>query len=219
MVPRMVNVRGDPPASEALLRVVGHLESEGIVAMPTETVYGFSGLAREGPISAIQALKGRGQDRPFLVLVAGPESVEDLEWTSCARELAGVFWPGAVTLVLNDPESRFPPGVRSPGGTVAVRQSPHPTARGLVEAMGQPLISTSLNPPGEAPALSADEAMDTVLRLAPGADLWILDGGRLPPSEPSTVVDCSGSEPRVLRAGSIPVNRIRCVLPGLKGPT
>jgi len=218
MAPRLVDVRGDPPDPETLKRVREHLEGDGVVAMPTETVYGFSGLAREGPIGTIQALKARGEDRPFLVLVAGPESVEDLEWTPWARELAGVFWPGAVTLVLKDPKFRFPPGVRSSRGTVAVRQSPHPTARRLVEEVGQPLISTSVNPPGEPPALSADEAMETVLALDPERTLWILDGGRLPPSEPSTVVDCSGSEPSVIRAGSVPVNRLRCVLPGLRGP-
>lgn len=217
MPPRLVEVAGDPPDSHTLFRIATHVEEGGVVAMPTETVYGFSGLVREGPIRRIQALKSRDGNRPFLVLVDGPGSVLELEWTPWALELAEVFWPGALTLVLNDPKARFPSGVRSPTGTVAVRQSPHPVARGLVETVGKPLISTSLNPAGEAPALSAEEAMQTVLTLDPGADIWILDGGRLPPSEPSTIIDCSGSEARVLRAGSIPVDRVRCVLPELKG--
>ena len=141
MGPRLLNVSGDPPDPGLLRTVARHLEEGGLIAMPTETVYGFGGAAREGPLKALQRLKGRGGEKPFLLLVPDMEAVSDLTWTPAALELARVFWPGALTLVLRDEGGRFPLGVRSVGGTVAVRQSPHPVARGLVESLGEPLIS------------------------------------------------------------------------------
>ena len=219
MGPRLLSVSGDPPDPGLLRTVARHLEEGGLIAMPTETVYGFGGAAREGPLKALQRLKGRGGEKPFLLLVPDMEAVSDLTWTPAALELARVFWPGALTLVLRDEGGRFPLGVRSVGGTVAVRQSPHPVARGLVESLGEPLISTSANPTGGAPSLSAEEARDAARSLGAGKELWVLDAGPLDPSAPSTVVDCAGPTPVVVRAGSIPVGRVRCVLPGLEDPT
>lgn len=218
MEPILLEVRGDPPDPGVLAMVARHLDEGGLVAMPTETVYGFGAALREEAIRDIQRLKARGEEKPFLVLVPGPESVPELEWTPCARELAGIFWPGALTILLDDPGCRFPPGVRSAEGKVAIRWSPHPMAEGLLEALGEPLISTSVNLPGGVPAVTALEARETAVSLGGGADLWILDGGALPPSGPSTIVDCSGPEPIVVRAGSIPVNRLRCVFPELEEP-
>ena len=219
MEPRLLNVYGEPPDPGVLRAVARHLEEGGLIAMPTETVYGFGGEAREGPLKALQRLKGRGGEKPFLILVPGIEGVSDLTWTPAALELAKVFWPGALTLVLRDEGGRFPLGVRSAGGTVAVRESSHPVARGLVESLGEPLISTSANPAGGPPSLSAEEARDAARSLGAGEELWVLDAGPLHPSAPSTVVDCTGRGPVVLRAGSIPAGRVRCVLPGLKDPT
>ena len=218
MEPRLLEVLGDPPEADILAMVARHLDSEGVVAIPTETVYGFGSALRDRAIREVQRLKGRGMDQPFLILVSGPQAVSDLEWTPLATELSEIFWPGALTLILKDPHRRFPPGVRSLDGKVAIRHSPHPMALGLVEALGEPIISTSVNPPGEVPALTAREAMEISRSLGAGGNLWVLDGGRLPPSHPSTIVDCSRAEPVVVRAGSIPVNRLRCVLPGLEGP-
>ena len=123
-----------------------------------------------------------------------------------------------MTLVLRDPDGRFPPGIRSPQGTVAVRVSPHPLVRTLMEAWAAPLISTSLNEAGGPPARSGDEAREIARALGADERLLILDGGTLPPSPPSTLVDCSGPEPRVLREGSVPAGRLRCALPTLGGP-
>lgn len=218
MEPRLLEVWGDPPEANILAMVARHLDSGGVVAMPTETVYGFGSALRDGAIREVQRLKVRGMDEPFLVLVSGPQAVPDLEWTPLARELSEIFWPGALTLILRDPHRRFPPGVRSLDDKVAIRHSPHPMAMGLVEALGEPIISTSVNPPGGVPALTAQEAMEISRSLGGGVNLWVLDGGRLPPSEPSTIIDCSEDEPVVVRAGSIPLNRLRCVLPGLEGP-
>jgi len=218
MEPRMLEMWGDPPDPELLDMVARHLEGGGLVAMPTETVYGFGAALRNQAVRELQRLKARGSEKPFLVLVSGIESVSELAWTPEALEFANIFWPGALTLVLRDPKGIFPPGVRKEDGTVAVRQTPHPLARRIVESLGEPLISTSANPPGGVPSLTAQEARDTALALGAGKDLWVLDGGSLDQSEPSTIIDFSGSEPVVVRPGSIPVNRLRCVLPGLAGP-
>jgi L-threonylcarbamoyladenylate synthase len=201
----------DDPAR--LEPVVAHLLEGGLAVHPSETVYGVGGLATAGAIAALRRLKGRTDERPFLLLIPSWESVPGLVWTGPARDLAAVFWPGALTLVLADPTGSFPAGVRSGAGGVAVRVSSHPVTRALVERLGRPMTSTSANASGEPPALAADEA---AAALAAGADrLWVLDAGRLPPSAPSTVVDCTGAEPVVVRAGATPVERLRCVLPGL----
>ena len=218
MPPRLVDFRSGTPAPDLLQAVVRHLRAEGIVAMPTETVYGFSCLLQDSPLREVRRLKGREGHRPFLLLIPHAGEASDLEWTPQARELAEAFWPGALTLVLRDPCHRFPDGVRSAQGGVAVRVSPHPVARAVVELAGEAMVSTSANPPGGLPAMSGPEALDTSVALGAGETLWILDGGLLPPSDPSTIVDCSGPEPLVRRVGAIPLNRLRCVLPELHDP-
>jgi L-threonylcarbamoyladenylate synthase len=214
----MLDVRLGTPGPELVDEVVDHLRRQGIVAMPTETVYGLSCLLQEPPLREVRRLKGREGDRPFLVLVPDAGSVSDLAWTPQARELSEVFWPGALTLVLRDPSRRFPEGVRSQEGGVAVRVSPHPVVRAVVERAGEPLVSTSANQPGGPPALSAQEAFSVAVALGAAEGLWVLDGGTLTPSEPSTIVDCTGPEPVLLRVGAVPLNRLRCVLPEIHGP-
>ncbi len=201
-----------------LAEIAEHLSSGGLVAMPTETVYGFGGVPSGAPLKELQRIKGRGPEKPFLLLIPDPSSVSELRWTSEARELAEVFWPGALTLVLNDPHESFPLGVRSPRGGVAVRVTPHPMARALVGALAGPIVSTSANVPAGPPALSAREVLDAVGELRPRLPFWILDGGLLDPSLSSTIVDCTGGSPVVRRVGAIPVERLRCVLPELGEP-
>jgi len=218
VAPRVVDFCFGPPGPEHLDEVVRHLRSQGIVAMPTETVYGFSCLLQDSPLREVRRLKGREGDRPFLLLIPHAGVVSELEWTPEARELAKAFWPGALTLVLRDPSRRFPDGVRSAQDGVAVRVSPHPVARAVVELAGEAMVSTSANPPGGLPALSGPEALAAAVALGAGESLWILDGGPLPPSGPSTIVDCSGPKPVVRRVGAIPLNRLRCVLPEAHDP-
>lgn len=213
--PTTLDFRAPPFDAEVLREVVEHLRSGGLVAYPTETVYGFGCALVPGALERLLALKGRDPDRPLLLLVPEGDGTGDLRWTAEARELAAAFWPGALTLVLADPNERFPPGIRSPEGGVAVRRTPHPVAAALVEALAAPLTSTSANRPGDAPALSAEEAEAAARSLGAGAEMWVLDGGTLAPSPPSTVVDCTGPEIRVLRPGAVPPQRLRCVRPEL----
>lgn len=209
--PAVADLRADPDAD--LSDVVRHLGADGLLAYPTETVYGLGGAATEKAVAALRRLKDREGDKPFLLLVPSAESVPDLAWTEEARELAKIFWPGPLTLVLADPSGIFPGGVRDRAtGSVGVRVSPHPAITRLMAEWAAPLTSTSLNVPGEPPALSRSEAVDVVRRLG-GRDVLVLDAGTLPPSEPSTVVDCTGSVPVVRRRGSVPTERLTCAIP------
>ena len=211
-----LDFRSYPVDGPDLGKVIGHLEAGGLLVYPTETVYGLGGLVVDSVLGALVAAKNRKADEPFLLLIPSRESVDGLGWTPAAVDLADVFWPGSVTLVLRDETGRFPLGVRSPEGTVAVRMSPHPLIADLVDTLRAPLISTSVNVPGERPSLSAAEAADAVESLGLGEDILILDGGRLDPSPASTIIDCSGDQPVMLREGTVPLERVRCVLPGVE---
>lgn len=210
-----VDLRGDPDGD--LSAVIDHLRSDGVIGYPTETVYGLGGACTARAASRVRAIKARDGDKPLLVLARSREDLEGLEWTPVAEELADMFWPGSVTLVLRDPRGLFPAGVGDAAtGTVGVRISPHPVVGRLVDELGGPILSTSLNLSGEPPAASGHEALEILERLGV-EDVVLVDGGTLPHSEPSTVVDCTGAEAVVLRAGAIPAGRLRCVVPEIHG--
>lgn len=207
---RTIDLRADP--EHDLSSVVEHLRVGGTIAYPTETVYGIGSLATATGVERVQELKGRGDDKPLLLLLPSADAADMLSWNPEAAALAEIFWPGSVTLVLDDPKGHFPPGIRSPSGSVGVRVSPHPTVARLLAALGEPITSTSLNAAGAEPARSGDDARAVLQHL--GAEgTWLLDGGTLPPSAPSTVVDCTAQKPRVLREGAVPIGRLRCALP------
>lgn len=214
--PRRLDFRASTPDESELADVVRHLMDGGLVAHPTETVYGFGGLIQELAIERLTSLKRRDPEKPFLLLVPGAHSVDRLEWTDDARELARAFWPGSVTLVLNDPACSFPPGIRSERGAVAVRQTAHPLTRRLLELLNEPLTSTSANAPGGRPAASGEQAFQEAMALGAEMEMWVLDAGALSESSASTIVDCTGPAPRILRAGATPAKRLRCVVPGIE---
>ena len=214
--PRVIDFRDATRAPDTLDAVLDHLKRGGLLAYPTETVYGFGGLPTQAVIKRLLALKKREPAKPMLLLVQDREAVSDLRWTPEAIELADVFWPGSVTLVLADPEARYPEGVRGSAGSVAIRVSPHPLVRELVRGLGGPILSTSANRSGETPALDAQSALGAAVAAGAGEELWVLDGGDLDPSRPSTIIDCSGPVPVVLRQGTVPLGRVRCVLPGIR---
>lgn len=186
-------------------RVRAHLAGGGIVAYPTETVYGVGCALDPAALERLAAFK---RARPFLLLIAGPEQAAGLRWTAPARRLAESFWPGPLTLALDDPDHAFPDRVRGPDGAVAVRVSPHPAVPDLLDAAGGPVTSTSANRPGEPAASTAVEA------AALGDDidgLLVLDAGPLPPAAPSTIVRC-GADARILREGSLSRERIETIV-------
>lgn len=198
--------------------VAEHLRAGGLIAYPTETVYGFGCALQPAALSALARLKRREARKPFLLLVRDRRELQGLRWTPAATRLADAFWPGPLTLVLATGATGLPPEVTGPGGTVAVRASPHPGVRALLTALGAPITSTSANAPGAAPASSAAEVR-RALDVLEAPDVWVLDGGALPPSAPSTIVDCSGFRPRVLRAGAIPTERLREIVTEIDEPS
>ncbi len=214
--PRVIDARDATRVAHTLDSVLEHVGAGGLLAYPTETVYGFGGLPTRSVIEGLVALKRRGRGKPMLLLVPDREAVSDLTGTPEAVELADVFWPGSVTLVLADPGAKYPDGVRGPAGSVAIRVSPHPLVRELVRGLGGPILSTSANRPGETPALDAQGALGAAVAAGAGEEFWVLDGGALEPSAPSTIIDCSGPVPVVLRQGTVPLGRVRCVLPGIE---
>jgi L-threonylcarbamoyladenylate synthase len=191
------------PAPAALGRAVEVLRTGGLVAFPTETFYGLGAAALDGAaVKAVFLVKGRAESKPVLVLVDSLEMVARLAQVSeGARRLMARHWPGALTLVL--PARPVLPAELTAGtGTVGVRLSSHPVARGLVRALGGPVTAPSANPSGAAPPTTAAE----VLRAFSGAIALVLDGGPTPGGQPSTVLDLSVEPPRVLRQGPVQVD-------------
>jgi L-threonylcarbamoyladenylate synthase len=203
----------------ALQPALAQLEARRVLAYPTETVYGFgSAIDRESVDNLIQ-LKRRPPGKPFLLLIDGSGMLArlDLQLPSYAAMLAARHWPGPLTLVLPGGEGRVSPQLRGPEGGIAVRWTSHPAMRRLISAYGQPITSTSANRPGAPPAMSSHEVLAQWPDAVARGHLRVLDGGRLSPSEPSTVVDCMGRHPRVIRPGAIPARILRENVPSLIG--
>ena len=195
----------------AIPRIIDHLRRHGAIAYPTETVYGFGGLLTEPALKRVAELKSRADNKPFLLLVSNPAQCAGLEWNEDARKLAQGFWPGPLTLALRATSGEYPAQVLSESQTVAVRETPHAGLRSLLDALGEPITSTSANLPRQAPAADAI-AVAAILADLAAEDVLLLDGGTLAPSAPSTLVDCSVAPARVMRVGSIPVAKLREVV-------
>jgi L-threonylcarbamoyladenylate synthase len=123
----VIPFRTDGDVEPAATAVAVHLGQGGLLAYPTETVYGLGSRAHEEDLVELAALKGRGHDKPFLLLVASLEMAESLGLvlTPAANALAERFWPGPLTLVLGGAEGRLPDVLRGPEGGIAVRWTSH----------------------------------------------------------------------------------------------
>lgn len=211
----MTRVPFRTPAEQAenVALVAAHLRDGGLIAYPTETVYGFGCALREDALAALAELKSREGHKPFLILARESSELRGLRWTTAARTLAAAFWPGPLTLALGAEPGAYPQAVVSPQGTVAARLSPHEGVLAILRALDAPITSTSANLPGMPPARSADEAAAVVDAMNAGDRVQVLDGGELPISAPSTLVDCSREPPRVLRAGALSMETLRGVVP------
>jgi L-threonylcarbamoyladenylate synthase len=202
------------------------LRCDGLVAFPTETVWGLAACAEsELAVARLRAWKGREVDKPISVLVSGRESLERLGVAvkPDLDELIRAFWPGPLTLVVSC-RHRFAPGVGRGDGAVGVRCSSHPVARelaGAAEAQGLgPITATSLNRSGGPSARTWAEAR----RLCRGeggggsgeAEVWVLAASQADAESsadaPSTVLDMTGAEPQVLRWGAVTADRLAPVL-------
>jgi len=185
---------------------VAVLTSGGILAYPTETVYGL-GADPYNPVAAdrISALKGREAGKTFLALVASPEMAADLTRSPgpLAEALINAFWPGPLTLLL--PAGPHCPRVLvSDDGFVGLRVSPDPICAALVTAFGKPLISTSANRSGDRPCRSAEAVQQSL-----GASVdFILDDGPRQTQAPSTLLRVDNGGYEIIRHGAITRDQI-----------
>jgi L-threonylcarbamoyladenylate synthase len=184
---------------ESLHRALSVLQSGGLVAFPTDTVYGVGALAFDAiAIEGIYAAKDRPIEKAIPILIGGPEDLDKVTAAlpPLAGKLAARFWPGPLTLVV--PKKPSLPDIVSAAPTVGVRVPDHPVARALLRAAG-PMAVTSANLSGQPSPRTAGD----VMRQLNGRIPLVLDGGETPGGLSSTVVDCLGAEPVILREGPI----------------
>lgn len=198
------------PDKGVLGRAASVLRGGGLIAFPTETVYGLGANAKDAAaVARIFEAKGRPATNPVIVHVAEADEIlnvgENLSETG--KILAQRFWPGPLTLVLPK-RADIPPIVTANGPTVAVRCPSHPIARELIRAAGVPVAAPSANRSTE---LSPTRAEHVLASLNGRIDM-ILDGGPCPGGLESTVVDVTGPRPRVLRHGLIDVPMLEAVI-------
>ena len=196
------------------------LRAGGVVAIPTDTVYGIAvALETPGGIERLFAAKSRPPDKAIALLLADADQAAEIGvLTPAATALANAFWPGGLTLVVPRRTDRELPaaltgGALAPGAipTIGLRVPDHPAPRALARALG-PLPTTSANRSGE-PELRDAAAIEATL----GASLdLILDGGPSGGGPSSTVVDCTGEAPVVVREGAIAADEIERVVAGAR---
>ena len=195
-----------PDGESGRAEAIRVLRGGGIVAVPTDTVYGLAAdLASPGSIARLFAAKRRPVDQAVVLLLADAGQARGLaDWPPAAEALAAAFWPGGLTLVLSKrPETRLPSELTGGRPTVGLRLPDHPAPRALASALG-PLPVTSANLSGRPEASDAGEIGD---QLGEAIDL-ILDGGPARGGPASTVVDCSADVARILRAGAIAADEV-----------
>jgi L-threonylcarbamoyladenylate synthase len=205
-------VRIEPAAVDAGLvaDVVSVLLGNGVMAYPTETFYGLGAAALSArAVSKIYRLKKRDSLKPLSVIASDLEMVGELAGSlpPVFWVLAEEFWPGPLTLVLRASPA-IPKFLAGPGGTIAVRVPPVPWVRKVAYGMSQPLTATSANLSGEKEMADPGE----VAAVFQGKIDLIVDGGATPGGAPSTLLDLTSPEPRLLREGAICAEKIRAVL-------
>jgi L-threonylcarbamoyladenylate synthase len=184
---------------------VSRLRAGGVVAFPTDTVYGLAVDPRSGAaVRALFDLKGRPGDSALPVIAGSLEQVEACFGTldASSRALADRFWPGPLSLILPAPVG-FDAAVHAGQETIAVRVPDHRVARLLAGAFGHPITATSANLSGDPPAAASGQ-IDAVIR----AGALVIDAGPAPGGRPSTIVDARSVPPRLVRAGAVPWNRV-----------
>lgn len=190
---------------EQVMEGVKILERGGVIAFPTDTVYGLGADAfNPGAVERIYRVKKRPRHLHFPLLIADlsqlsgvTESASGIAWFLARR-----FWPGGLTLVL--PKSASLPAYLAKGSSIAVRVPNHPICLTLIRCLGNPIIGTSANLSGEPSTLTADEVKQ---QLGDEVDL-VIDGGECPGGRESTVVDGRSAVPLILRQGIIPMYEI-----------
>lgn len=203
-----------PPTDEAIERAGEIIKEGGLVAMPTETVYGLAANALDGKaVKSIYAAKGRPSDNPLIVHISKKE-----QWSALveqipeeAEALANAFWPGPLTVILKKSEL-IPPETSGGLETVAVRMPSNSIARRVIDAAGVPLAAPSANLSGRPSPTRAQHVIDDL----DGKINMIIDGGECEVGVESTVVTLAVDEPTLLRPGGVTVEMLESVLGTVK---
>jgi L-threonylcarbamoyladenylate synthase len=213
---RVLKVNPTEPEKEVIAEAAAVIRSGGLVAFPTETVYGLGADAlNEAAVRRIFEVKGRPPDNPIIVHVADRDSVYLLasEVPRAAEELISRFWPGPLTLVLKRTE--LVPAVTCGGlETVAVRMPAHQVALELIREAGVPIAAPSANVSGSPSPTSTEH----VLRDLGGKIEMVLDGGPAEIGVESTVIDMTVDPPELLRPGGLPLEGIEDVIGHVRVP-
>jgi L-threonylcarbamoyladenylate synthase len=189
-----------PADPSHIAQAAERLRAGDVIAFPTDTLYGVGARAMDpAAVARLYRVKRRPFGQPMVWLVTGRGQVERFAVvSSAATTLMGRFWPGPLTLVL-------PARVPTDGSTIAVRAPNHDVALALLNALGEPIASSSANPAGQPPPVDAEHVIAGL-----GDELEIvLDGGPCRIGQPSTILDLSGATPRILRSGAIPAASLR----------
>jgi len=199
---KVFRIDPESPSAEVINLAATVLRGGGIVVFPTETVYGIGASAHScfGP-QEIFDIKVRPLEKPLPWLVEDDDALLDkygVDVPGYAHNLAKAFWPGALTLVVKASDL-VGKDFRADDGTVALRSPDHEVVMELIQASGGPLIATSANTSGQ-PAPGVFGEVEE--RIIAAADV-VLDGGETEHKTASTVVDCTGPEPRIIREGAI----------------
>jgi L-threonylcarbamoyladenylate synthase len=208
--------------NDPLGEAVDWVKDGGLLAYPTETVWGLGADACSvAAVDRLRDWKGQRQSAPLSILIAEADALEPLgfEFNDLAQRLAGAFWPGPLTLVMNC-RGRFAPGVPRHDGAVGVRCSSHPIAAALArrltgEGVG-PVTATSLNRSGATPAVALEQVREVCGVGAESPRLLAVEGAEAGGDGESTVIDTTGPELVVLRWGTLSKPDLASVLESLE---
>jgi tRNA threonylcarbamoyl adenosine modification protein (Sua5/YciO/YrdC/YwlC family) len=185
-----------------------------LIVMPTDTLYGLGCDAfKKQAVASMLRAKGRGRDMPIPVLVGSRKTLDGLAYRmpKAARDLADAFWPGALSIIIRHAKT-LDWDLGDTDGTVAVRMPLQPVALEVLREIG-PMAVLTASKAGNPPVATVADAQ---AQLGYAARIY-LDGGTIPETAPSTIVDLTGEAPHVLRTGAISVDKIREVVPEVAG--
>ncbi len=200
-----------PQIQKQVKQAIGILKNGGVVAYPTDTVYGLGAMMQDiTAVERIFEIKGRTKGMALPLLLSSDSQITTIAKvvSPAALQLAKVFLPGALTIILL--KSKLVPEVVTAGAqTIAFRIPNHPVALALINGVGMPVIGTSANLSGRPAGLTAAEV---TAQIGEKIDM-IIDGGKCPGGVESTIIDLTGDIPVIRRQGAISLDTIRQVLP------
>lgn len=206
----IIQINSEHPEPDRIDEAVAVLKNGGVIAFPTETLYGLGADAsNEAAIEKIFEIKGRDFKNPILVVIGDVTHLDAFaaDIPEEAQKLMDRFWPGPLTIVFRAAPS-VSPKLTAGSGKIGIRLTSHPVAMAIAERLGGPLTATSANLSGAPECSSAAEVLSQMEGKLDG----VVDGGHTPGGKGSTIVDVTEYPPKVLREGMIPSSLIQDTL-------